>query len=202
MIPPLVSQALHLAVERGFDRSCTDEVGSLLHVLVSHQRTGNIGEIGTGSGVGTAWMASALQPGVSLLTVELDSDLSARAAEMFQSVPAVRVLSGDWREILSHRPFALLFVDAAGPKSDHPDDLITAMQPGGMIVLDDFTPIGALPDECRYRRDPVRDFWLHDHRVRSVQLCVAPTMSVVLAIAVPSPLNDLITGGGKPPLSV
>jgi predicted O-methyltransferase YrrM len=182
MIPPLVSQALHHAASQGFDRSCTPEVGRLLRLLAGHQRTGSVGEIGTGCGVGTAWMASALQPGVSLRTVESDSSLSSKVADLFQLVPAVRVLSGDWREILPHGPFALLFVDAADPKRDHPDELLEVMQPGGMIVLDDFTPIEAWPPTWHDRVDSMRDFWLHDPRLRSVELRVAPTMSVILAI--------------------
>jgi hypothetical protein len=47
MIPPLVSQALRLAADRGFDLSCTEEVGRLLHLLTGHQRTGTVGETPT-----------------------------------------------------------------------------------------------------------------------------------------------------------
>jgi len=92
----------------------------------------------------------------SLLTVESDNSLSSKVADLFQLVPAVSVLSGDWREILPHAPFALLFVDAADPKRDHPDELLEVMQPGGMIVLDDFTPIEAWPPTWHDRVDSVR----------------------------------------------
>lgn len=181
MMPPLVSHALRLATVAGFDQSCSHQVGRLLQLLASHPRTGTIGEIGTGFGVGAAWMASALQPGVVLFTVESDEKLAAAATRLFRSVPTVRVLAGDWREILSHGPFDMLFVDARAPKEDHPDDLIGAVRPGGMIVLDDFTPIEAQPREWRDRADPLRDFWLHDPRLHSVEIQIAPGMAVILA---------------------
>ena len=63
-IPPLVQQATALAADLGFTASCTPEVGRLLRVLASACRQGSIGEIGTGCGVDTAWMARALAPGV------------------------------------------------------------------------------------------------------------------------------------------
>jgi predicted O-methyltransferase YrrM len=181
MIPPLVSQALQLAADRGFGLSCTEEVGRLLHLLTSHQRTGVVGEIGTCCGVGAAWMATALQPGVSLITVESDADTAAKASDLLHAAPAVRVLHGDWRTILSHGPFALLFVDATEPKRDHPDELIDALQAGGMIVLDDLTPVEAWPPEWHGTPDPIRDFWLHDPRLISLELPLTPTMAVILA---------------------
>jgi predicted O-methyltransferase YrrM len=180
-IPPLVSQALGLAADRGFERSCTEEVGRLLHLLAGHQRTGIIGEIGTGYGVGAAWMATALQPGVSLVTVEADEEASAQACELLHAAPTVRVLHADWRAILSHGPFALLFVDAAEPKRNPPDELIEALQPGGIIVLDDFTPFEAWPEKWRGTPDPIRDFWLNDPRLSSLEITLTPTMAVILA---------------------
>lgn len=70
--PQLVSRALTVARRSRFDRSCTAEVGRLLAVLAGTVRGGTVGEIGTGCGVGAAWMASALAPGAALVTVELD----------------------------------------------------------------------------------------------------------------------------------
>jgi predicted O-methyltransferase YrrM len=180
-IPPLVSQALGLAADRGFERSCTEEVGRLLHLLAGHQRTGIIGEIGTGYGVGAAWMATALQPGVSLVTVEADEEAAAQACELLHAMPAARVLHADWRAILVHGPFTLLFVDASELKRGHPDELIEALQPGGIIVLDDLTPIEAWSPEWHDTPDPIRDFWLHDPRLISLEIRLTPTMAAILA---------------------
>ena len=59
-----------------------------------------VAEIGTGTGVGTAWLASALPPGVRLFTAERDERLAGAAAELFADDPDVDVLRGDWRKVL------------------------------------------------------------------------------------------------------
>ena len=58
---------------------------------------------------------------------------------------------------------------------------IAALQPGGMIVLDDLTPVEAWPEEWRGTPDPVRDFWLHDPRLASLEIPLTPTLAVILA---------------------
>jgi predicted O-methyltransferase YrrM len=59
-VSPLVARAQALAAAQGFTRSCTPEVGRLLYMLAAHVGEGRIGEPGTGTGVGAAWMANGL----------------------------------------------------------------------------------------------------------------------------------------------
>ena len=66
--PPLVGRAL------AFEASSMPEVGRLLHVLAAQRGRARVGEIGTGTGVGAAWIVSALPPEVPFVTVELDAD--------------------------------------------------------------------------------------------------------------------------------
>ena len=75
MKPPLVVRAQALAAELGFEKSCTDEDGALLHVLAGRRGLLRAGEIGTGAGVGAAWIVSALSPGTPFVTVELEDHL-------------------------------------------------------------------------------------------------------------------------------
>src|SRR3954451_8090542 len=92
-VPPLVRQALALAEEMDFTQSCTPEVGRLLVVLATQRREGTVGEIGTGCGVGAAWIVSNLAPGATFVTVELDEARAAAARSLFASLPSVRVLT-------------------------------------------------------------------------------------------------------------
>ena len=66
-LPPLVARAKAAAEALGFDKSCRDEDGMLLHVLAGRRGIERVAEIGTGTGVGTAWLASALPPGVTVV---------------------------------------------------------------------------------------------------------------------------------------
>ena len=71
-MPPLVRRALALAEEQGFEKSCRLEEGALLHVLAARRGIARAAEIGTGAGVGAAWIVSALPPQTPFFTVELD----------------------------------------------------------------------------------------------------------------------------------
>ena len=99
-VPPLVVRAKVTAEALGFSKSCRDGDGLLLHVLAGRRGVERVAEIGTGAGVGTAWLASALPPGVLLVTVERDGRLAGAAAELFADDTDVEVLRGDWREVL------------------------------------------------------------------------------------------------------
>ena len=74
-VPSLVREATARARRAGFSLSCDPAVGQLLAALAAHLPAGaRVLELGTGTGVGTAWIASALLPrtDVTVLTVEKD----------------------------------------------------------------------------------------------------------------------------------
>lgn len=174
MRPPLVERALEGAARLGFERSCLDDDGRLLHVLSGRRGIARAGEIGAGAGVGAAWIVSALEPGVSFVTVEQDAVLATAAAELFASDQDVRVLAGDWREVMPHEaPFDFLFVDAADAKDD-PDAVVGLLAPRATAVLDDFWFDPELPD----RR---RDGWLQHPELNAVLLRVTPARCAIVA---------------------
>lgn len=112
------------AEELGFEKSCRDEDGMLLHVLARRRGLERVAELGTGTAVGTAWLASALPPGIPLVTAERDERLATAAAELFADDPDTEILRGDWHEVLpAHAPFDLIFVDGGRAKDD-PDAVL------------------------------------------------------------------------------
>lgn len=179
-LPPLVRHAHALAERARFAASCTPEVGRLLAVLAAHVRRGVIGEVGSGCGVGTAWLASALAPDARLVTVERDAARAGAVRELFAARDDVQVLHGDWHLLLPHGPFDLLFADTPA-KRDEPEVLLAALRPGGVLVFDDLTPEIHWPPAWRGQRDPVRDFWLNDPRLHATELLTTPTSAVILA---------------------
>ncbi len=183
-VPPLVERATALAGRLGFAQSCRPEVGRLLAALAGHVRGGVIGEIGTGCGVGTAWMASALSPDAELATVELDAARAEAARTLLAPVPNVRVLQGDWHELLPLGPFDLLFADGGAAKQREPGALLEALRLGGLVVLDDLTPEDRWPEEWRGRPDPVRRFWLNEPRLAATEVLTSPSMAVIIAARV------------------
>lgn len=178
--PPLVARARALADELGFERSSVPEVGRLLHALAAQRGRTRVGEIGTGAGVGAAWIVSGLDPSVPFVTVEPDAERSARAAALLADDPNVRVLRGDWRDVLpAEAPFDLLFYDGGGKQRPEEDGerVIGLLAPGGTLVMDDLTPGRPGPD-------PVRAFWLGHPRLAAVELTLSPALAAIVAVRV------------------
>lgn len=178
MVPPLVERALALAAEHRFERSCAPEIGRLLQVLAGSRGRGRVAEIGAGTGVGAAWIVSALAPEVPFFTTELDAARASAVADLFADDPNVRVLAGDWRELLPREaPFDLVFFDAAKhlrPREDG-ELVVGLLAPGGLAVLDDLTPGVA-------GHDPIRDFWLGHPELAAAEVLTAPGAAAILAV--------------------
>ncbi len=180
-VPPLVEQAATLARRMGFENSCIPEVGRLLAVLAAGVRGGTIGEVGAGCGVGAAWLASGLATDSCFVTVESDDGRAASVATLFRDRPNIRVLHGDWHDILAHGPFDLLFVDASPAKYDEPAVVVELLRTGGLVVLDDLTPEEYWPSEWRDQPDVVRQFWLNDERLSATEMLTTPRTAAILA---------------------
>ena len=177
--PPLVERALALAAARGFTRSCSPEAGALLHVLAARRGVLRAAEIGTGCGVGAAWIVSALAPGVPFFTAEIDPDQAAATRDLFVDDRNVSILTGDWRELLPlEAPFDFLFLDAVKQRPDLDGGATLALlTPGATIVLDDLTP-------GRAGADHVREFWLGHPDLVAIELPVTPESAAIVAVKV------------------
>ncbi|MFD9124273.1 O-methyltransferase [Kitasatospora sp. NPDC059571] len=180
--PEPVGRALRAAREHGFAQSCRPEQGRLLQVLAGGARV-RIGESGTGHGVGLAWLASGAAPGVELVSVERDPDRASAAAGLFADRPDVRVLCADWTELYAHGPYDLLVLDGGGQaKGGGTADPERLLAPGGVLVVDDFTPVGSWPPLFEGRPDGARLHWLQHPALRAVDLPLAADLSSVVAV--------------------
>jgi predicted O-methyltransferase YrrM len=174
--PDLVGQAESLATRMGFPNSCTPEFGRLLRTLAGAAQ-GPVLELGTGCGVGSAWLLSGLPAGGRLVSVEYDEDRHAAVGGLLGGHSRLELLKGDWRNALSRGPFALAFVDVGEAKDEGADDVIERISVGGVIVLDDFTPgplYGGEHDERWHR-------WMLHPRLASCEILIAPEAAAILA---------------------
>jgi predicted O-methyltransferase YrrM len=176
--PPPVREALTIAERLEFTNSCAPEVGRLLYVLASHCRGRRIGEIGTGCGVGAAWMAAGMDPAARLVTVEIDLERATAARELFRAYPTVRVMMGDWRTLGAEGPFSLLFADGGRAKLQV-NGVLSLLEPGGLVVIDDLMP-GGLADNAG-DSDRVRSGWFGRSDVAATELQLTPTAAALLA---------------------
>jgi predicted O-methyltransferase YrrM len=179
-LPPLVSAALSLSGRRGFVSATRNETGRLLATLAA-SRTGTLGEVGTGCGVGSAWLRHGATDSTKIVTAESDPQLAHVVAELFADDGRIEVLAADWTALIERGPFSLLFVDAREAKLSARDVIAEAVEPGGFVVLDDFTPSMVWPPMYEGRVDTLRQEWLQDKRFTTVEVMVAPDAAVLLA---------------------
>lgn len=179
-LPDIVSRALNLSRTRGFVTSSRSETGRLLATLAA-SRTGTLGECGTGCGVGAAWLSSGAREGSKVITTELDPGLAHAVSEIFADDPRVEVITGDWAALRNHGPFSLVFLDVRDAKQSGADLVSELLEPGGVAVLDDFTPCSTWPPIYEGRVDSMREQWLTDPRFTTVEVMVASDTAVLIA---------------------
>jgi predicted O-methyltransferase YrrM len=177
-LPVLVQEALELAHRKNFQNSCIHEVGQLLRLLVAGTNPGLIAEIGTGCGVSSAWMLCGLQPNQGFVSIENNLSYHQAVSKLFVSQPRATFLCGDWSDLLVYQPFQFVFVDVGDTKDNGVDRIVEATTRGGIIVLDDFTPLHLREDKHDVRREK----WLNDSRLLSTEVLTTPTTSALLAV--------------------
>jgi predicted O-methyltransferase YrrM len=167
--PDLVRRAVAAARQIGFpvrrddpghDRGSASLPGTgrfLAMLAAGCQRGGRIGELGTGTGIGTAWMSGAMPADCTLVTAELDPDRAAAAARVLAGDTRVTVLTGDAASLIAaHGPYDLIFADSGVRDAAAFGALVGLLKPGGRIVMDDVTPVAALPGGSPLRERDVK----------------------------------------------
>jgi predicted O-methyltransferase YrrM len=162
-VPPLVLAAVDRAREIGFDLCVHPATGRLLAALASGVGDGIIGETGTGTGAGVAWMLSTASPQTRIVSIEIDEQRANAAAELFADRPTVTILHGEANELADHGPFDLLVIDSGphegGPLHRAVLDPAQVLRPNGVLFKDDLWPMDRWPprdfhgevDELRVR---------------------------------------------------
>lgn len=180
-IPTLVNRALNLAEQMEFTGECSHEVGRLLQVFVGHIQSGVVGELCAGCGVGTSWIASALKPTTSFVTIEENESHAAAVKRLVEPYLNIRVITGQWRTLLKEWKFSLLFASTYSERKAAQAYLLNALVPGGLIILDGLPPRGKLSLGDSPTTAQLRDYWLNEPRVYSVEVQVSQRESVILA---------------------
>lgn len=73
---PAVLEDIHRETKAvGFAMTSEAKTGSLLRSLAASKPKGNFLELGTGTGVGTAWLLAGMDPDSRLVTVDIDPNV-------------------------------------------------------------------------------------------------------------------------------
>lgn len=139
-IPTRVQEAYARERALNFNDSSEPPVGQLLAVLAATVPSGGrILELGTGAGVGLAWMVEALgsRTDVDLRTIELNSEQAA-VVRSTGWPDWVSIIVGNADTLIGTLgSFDLIFADSPGGKVYDLSSTIAILRPGGILVMDD-----------------------------------------------------------------
>jgi predicted O-methyltransferase YrrM len=133
------------ARELGFSMSSDRPTGSLLRTLAASKPGGQLLELGTGAGLGTAWLLDGMNATAQLLTADQDAQVSAAAQRHLGQDRRVTFHVGDGGALLQAltdkgRRFDLIFADTWPGKFTHLDLALDLLAPGGLYLVDDLHP--------------------------------------------------------------
>lgn len=183
-VPELVLEAVALARRLDFPLCVHPATGRLLAAVAGGVDGGLIGETGTGTGAGVAWMLSTTSPSTQIVSIELDEERAAAARALFAPHPNVTILQGEANELAAHGPFDLLVVDSAcdpGPLHWQTLDPPRQLRPDGLLFKDDLWPMTTWPPtEHAGGEDRRRRHWLEHPDLFATEVTVAEGYSVLL----------------------
>ncbi len=150
MRPPAQLAAIEEATARlGFDLASERDTGALLRVLAAGKPAGRFLEIGTGTGLATAWLLDGMDSASLLHTIDTERDVVGVAQRYLGDDPRVRFVVADaigWLAANRHLSFDLIFADAIPGKYEQFATVWDRLKTGGIYVIDDMQPQGNWPE--------------------------------------------------------
>lgn len=133
----------------GFAMASEPKTGMLLRALAASKPAGRILELGTGTGVGTAWLLAGMDANARLESVDNDPAAQAVAQRHLGHDPRVTLHLADGAEFLRRLPslaFDLVYADTWAGKFTDLDAALTLVRVGGIYLVDDLLPQPNWPD--------------------------------------------------------
>lgn len=154
---PVLERALEASHAAGLpDIQVASNQGKLLSMLARIHGATRILEVGTLAGYSTIWLARALPPAGSIVTLELDprhAEVARENLEQAGLTGQVEIRVGRAVDSLStmvqsgEAPFDFIFIDADKPSNPaYLEQAVKLSRPGTLIVVDNVVRNGAVAD--------------------------------------------------------
>jgi predicted O-methyltransferase YrrM len=124
-------------------------VGAMLRTLAASKPHGRFLELGTGTGIATAWLLDGMDSESTLVSVDNDSVVQQFARDALGADERLTLVTCGGLEYLSAEPeqrFDFVFADAMPGKYDGLDEALAVIKPGGFYVIDDMLPQSNWPE--------------------------------------------------------
>jgi predicted O-methyltransferase YrrM len=155
-LPPRLPQVMSETARLNFTMASDTLTGCLLRALSATKTAGKLLELGTGTGVATAWILDGMDTEAQLVSVEIDEANLEVAKECLGDdlrVTFVHADGGEWLRGAEPDQFDLIFADSWPGKYTHLDEALRSLKRGGLYVVDDMLPQPNWPDGHAQRAD-------------------------------------------------
>jgi predicted O-methyltransferase YrrM len=122
---------------------------SLLRTLAASKPAGKFLELGTGTGLSTAWILDGMDYDSSLISIDNDPvflEIARRFLENDNRLNLISVDGGKWIEDNKQQKFDYIFADTWHGKYLLLDEVLTMLNKGGFYIIDDMLPQPNWPD--------------------------------------------------------
>src|SRR5579863_4861571 len=129
--------------ELQFSMASEPLVGAMLRTLAASKPGGRFLELGTGTGIATAWLLEGMDTGSTLISVDNDSTVQQVARDALGADGRLTLVTSGGLEFLRQQPaesFDFVFADAMPGKYEGLDSALAVVKPGGFYVIDDILP--------------------------------------------------------------
>src|SRR5690606_12617419 len=117
--------------------------GSLLRTLAGTKPKGKFLELGTGTGLSTAWILDGMDKNSKLVSIDFDAEFLSIARQYLGEDPRLELelIDGEkWVEANRERSFDYIFADTWHGKYLLLDEVLEMLHIGGLYIVDDMLP--------------------------------------------------------------
>jgi predicted O-methyltransferase YrrM len=143
-IPPPVPAIFADSASINFTLSCDLLTGSLLRTLAAAKPAGHFLELGTGTGVGAAWLLDGMDAHSQLTTIDINPDNQSIARRYLGHDPRIEFVLADADAFIASAPkhhFDLIFGDTFAAAYGNLAGTLDLVKPGGFLIKDDVLPV-------------------------------------------------------------
>jgi len=148
-MPPQLSSIRERTLEIQFPMASEPLVGAMLRVLAASKPNGRFLELGTGTGISTAWLLSGMDAGSTLISVDNDRKVQEVAGNSLRADGRLTLVTSGGLEFLRDQApesFDFVFADAIPGKYEGLEEALAVVKVGGFYVIDDMLPQPNWPD--------------------------------------------------------
>ncbi|MBC7574613.1 MAG: class I SAM-dependent methyltransferase [Herminiimonas sp.] len=141
--PVSVQKIWEETCDAGFTMASEPLTGALLRVLATSKPGGRLLELGSGTGLATAWLLDGMDAMSTLVTVDNDAAALTILRNNLGNDNRLQVVCADgdgFIQDLKNTAFDLIFADTWAGKYRLLDRTLALVKPGGWYVVDDMLP--------------------------------------------------------------